>query len=303
MEAVPKLAVGLPVYNGENYLEQTLTAVLAQTYGPFALVICDNASTDATPDIIKRMTSHIDWVTYVRHPENLGAAPNYNSAYELAPATEYFAWIAHDDLWEPGFLEGCVAALDANPSSPLAYARTRLVDSYGNTIGSYPLRPDLASPSAAVRLADVIDQRHPNHPVFGVARRAALELTHLHGSYSGSDRTFVAELVMLGPFVEVPEYLISMREHPQRSVRTELSKGKSRSRDVWFDSSNAGKIVMPRWRRLRHYRRAIGRAPLTASEKAAAYGELAKWIADKNWKALGIDVAVATRQVLGRLKS
>lgn len=302
MLAVPKLAVGLPVYNGENYLEATLEAVLAQTYDDFELVICDNASTDATPDIIKRLTGDLDWVTYVRHRENLGAAPNYNSAYQLAPKTEYFVWLAHDDVWRPRFLEACVAALDSHPEATVAYASTGQIDAYGNDIGVYPPRPNLSDPRASVRLADVIDQRHPNHPVFGVMRRSAIERTQLHGSYSGSDRTFVAELALLGPFVEIPDYLFWMREHPERSVRTELSKGRSRSRDVWFDTANTGKIVMPRWRRFRDYSKAIAHAPIGTAERARAYAALALWFGDKNWKALGVDLGSAARQELRRLK-
>ena len=48
MSAVPRLSVGLPVYNGENYLAESLEALLGQSYGDFELIISDNASTDGT---------------------------------------------------------------------------------------------------------------------------------------------------------------------------------------------------------------------------------------------------------------
>jgi len=51
VKAVPRLAVGLPVYNGENYLAESLEALLGQSYEDFELVISDNASTDATANI------------------------------------------------------------------------------------------------------------------------------------------------------------------------------------------------------------------------------------------------------------
>ncbi len=246
------------------------------------------------------MTCGDERVTYVRQVENLGAAPNYNACYELAPPTEYFGWIAHDDLPRPHFLESCVAALDARPEATVAYSRTRIIDPYGNDIGGYPSRPDLDSPHAAVRLRNAIDQRNENYPVFGLMRRSALDRTHLHGSYSGSDRALVAELAMLGPLVELADWQFSLREHPERSVRTQLAKGRTRSRDVWFDTANRGRIVMPRWRRLRAYGRAIKDAPIPLREKLWAYDELARWLGDKNWKALGLDLYIASRAVVRR---
>ena len=45
---VPVISIGLPVYNGENFLEQAIESVLAQTFQDYELVISDNASTDAT---------------------------------------------------------------------------------------------------------------------------------------------------------------------------------------------------------------------------------------------------------------
>ena len=47
----PRLTIGLPVYNGERYLPQTLSCLLAQTFGDFELIVCDNASGDSTKEI------------------------------------------------------------------------------------------------------------------------------------------------------------------------------------------------------------------------------------------------------------
>ena len=54
MNAAPRLSVGLPVYNGENYLAESLDALLGQSYEDFELIISDNASTDGTADICRR---------------------------------------------------------------------------------------------------------------------------------------------------------------------------------------------------------------------------------------------------------
>ena len=48
MNDSPRVIIGLPVYNGQNYLKEAIESVLAQTFTNFLLVISDNASTDAT---------------------------------------------------------------------------------------------------------------------------------------------------------------------------------------------------------------------------------------------------------------
>jgi GT2 family glycosyltransferase len=48
VKRIPPISIGLPVYNGERYLEESLRSILSQTYEDFTLIISDNASTDRT---------------------------------------------------------------------------------------------------------------------------------------------------------------------------------------------------------------------------------------------------------------
>ena len=82
MSAVPRLSVGLPVYNGANYLAESLEALLGQSYGDFELIISDNASTDSTPDICQHYAQQDSRIRYFRQPHNIGLAPNHNFAVE-----------------------------------------------------------------------------------------------------------------------------------------------------------------------------------------------------------------------------
>ena len=47
----PRVSIGLPVYNGADFLEEALDSLLAQTFEDFELIISDNASTDRTQEI------------------------------------------------------------------------------------------------------------------------------------------------------------------------------------------------------------------------------------------------------------
>ena len=81
-----RLTIGLPVYNGERYLRQTLSSLVAQTFDDFEIIVCDNASFDRTNEISLDFASRDPRVRYVRNERNLGAIPNFNRAATLGTA-------------------------------------------------------------------------------------------------------------------------------------------------------------------------------------------------------------------------
>lgn len=111
MDVAPRVSIGLPVYNGQQYLRQALDSLLAQTFHTFEVIISDNASNDATPEICRDYAACDPRIRYVRHDVNRGAAWNFNYVFGLARGV-YFKWHAHDDMLEPTFLEQCVTILD-----------------------------------------------------------------------------------------------------------------------------------------------------------------------------------------------
>ncbi len=292
----PSVSIGLPVYNGERYLEKALDSLLNQTYDDFEVIISDNASSDATPDICHTYAARDPRVRYVRHDINRGAAWNFNYVFGLARGV-YFKWHAHDDMLEPTFLEQTVAALDRNPQFVVAHARTRVVDAAGATLYTYDEYLRTESPLPSVRFRDLICIGHPCFQVFGLMRADVLRRTPLIGSYVPSDRILLARLGLLGMFYEAPEYLFISRRHPTQSVRA----AKLRARAAWFDPANNGKIVMPYFRTLYEYVKAIRETPLPPDETRRCYGALVHWIAsDRNWARLGNDVVQAGRQITVR---
>jgi hypothetical protein len=91
MRAAPRLSIGLPVYNGEKYLTESLDALLGQSFEDFELIISDNASTDDTARICKRYMKQDCRIRYIRQQRNIGAAPNHNFVVGQA-AGELFKW-------------------------------------------------------------------------------------------------------------------------------------------------------------------------------------------------------------------
>src|SRR5579875_956335 len=108
----PHVSIGVPVYNGERYLAQALDSILAQTFSDYEIIISDNGSTDATPDICRMYAAQDPRIKFHRHDHNRGSAWNYNRVFELSSGT-YFGWLSHDDVYDPRFLERCVEVLDS----------------------------------------------------------------------------------------------------------------------------------------------------------------------------------------------
>lgn len=108
-----QISIGLPVFNGEKFINQCIDSLLSQTFQEFELIISDNASTDLTSDICKEYASKDKRIKYIRHQKNNGSAWNLNFVLNEAKF-EYFMWAAHDDLWESTFIEKNITVLEKN---------------------------------------------------------------------------------------------------------------------------------------------------------------------------------------------
>jgi len=82
--AQPLVSIGVPVFNGERFLSQTLQSLQDQDYGNLELIICDNGSTDQTPAICEEHQARDHRIRYYRNTTNLGAIQNFNRAFEIA---------------------------------------------------------------------------------------------------------------------------------------------------------------------------------------------------------------------------
>lgn len=302
----PMVSIGVPVWNGENYLTTALDSLLSQTFTDFEVVISDNASSDRTQEIGMAYAARDRRVRYIRQPTNLGAAPNYNAVFRQGRGGPYFMWLAHDDVLEPAFLERCVAALEGHPERVVAYTLHHTIDSDGSQIATSGATPGLGSEDPSVRVATALSPKCDGVPpwaIFGVMRRDVLENTRLHGSYTGSDRTLVVEMALAGELYEVDEHLLLNREHEARSIRIYRGKkAKGHVREAWFDTKRAGRIVLPNWKRLGEISSSILRTPMPLGVKYRSLIEVYRWQRDRNWKRLVRDLREAAYMILDRTR-
>jgi hypothetical protein len=246
-ESIPRVSIGLPVYNGDDHLAEAIESVLSQTYQNFELVICDNASTDRTEEICRKYAAQDSRVRYHRNSENIGATGNFRRTFELASA-EFFNWLSHDDLLGSKYLESCLAAFDRSPANVVLCFSPQVRLTYEGDVWRdkdrmawYEANPPYDRVSFE-RLMLVPDRRIPPM-LFGLARREALAQTALLRPLVYADLMLIPELRLLGEFREIDEPLFFRRSHRisedgkdsrARSVPDELKfydpKSKSRTR-------------------------------------------------------------------------
>jgi len=108
---MPKISIGLPVYNGEKFLRTKLERILSQTFHDIELIISDNVSTDLTAKICEEFIKNDLRIKYTRQKTFLSGIENFGYVLEQAKS-EFFVWTGVDDVWEPKFLEKNVKVLE-----------------------------------------------------------------------------------------------------------------------------------------------------------------------------------------------
>lgn len=294
----PRVSIGMPVYNGEKFIEAAIESISAQTYDEFELIISDNASTDRTATICLDYAARDKRIHYYRNDENLGAAPNFNRVFELSTG-EYFKWAACDDVIAPEFISQCLEALDQNSTVVLCYSRSNIIDENGQFLGVHKLRATSDSSKPHIRFRDLALKPDTGFQVFGLMRANVAKKTALIGNYPASDLVFLAELALYGKFLELPAPLFFPRYHPDQSTKGSWSV--ERDRTLWFDTSLRGKIMLPKWRYLIGYLDAIRRAPVGRYNRIYCYSQMVRWVLmPDHMRALGKDTILAASKLMVR---
>jgi len=287
----PTVSIGLPVYNGEDFLEETLKSILTQTYQNFELIISDNASTDSTQQICKTYASKDTRIRYYRYKNNVGASRNFNRVFELAKG-KYFKWSSHDDLISKDFLAKTVDFLDTHHDIVLCYSKTGHLNENGEQIDSYSPNCRVDSKKPCIRFGDLISMRFPSWVIiFGLMRTEAIKKTQLFGNYIGVDRNLLAEIALTGPFHELDEYLFFRREHKQAYSNREY-KNYHEQLDWWVKNSTPNRLFFPNWRILLEYFKSVKRMPMKFTEKQHCYIEIWKWLLREGWVLMAWDVGI-----------
>ncbi|MEO7775015.1 MAG: glycosyltransferase family 2 protein [Steroidobacteraceae bacterium] len=204
----PRVSVVMAVYNGAHWLPGSLASVLDQDFRDFELVVVDDCSTDASPQMLQQ---HPDpRIVYLRNEHNLGQTASLNKGL-LAARAPLIARIDADDLWLPGKLAKQVEFLDSHPDIAVLGTWATRIDLESRSLG--PHNSPVSHAQVQARLLRGVPVCH----VSVVMRRAAVLAA---GSYPENYR-FAADFALWSTLARsgagitsLTERLTAYRENP-----------------------------------------------------------------------------------------
>jgi glycosyltransferase involved in cell wall biosynthesis len=199
------VSVIIPVFNGARFLAPALESALAQEYKPFEVIVVDDGSTDATPEVAGSFPE----VHYLRQP-NSGPAAARNAGIRVAHG-EFIAFLDADDLLPPGKLQLQVGYLVDHPEVGCVLGRQEVMVEPGVEFPSW-----LREPAAWMAgWASVVSREHVQ-PVSMVARRRLFDEVGLFDPrfLLGEDVDLVLRVIDARiPLVILPEVVQLRRIH------------------------------------------------------------------------------------------
>ena len=293
----PRVSIGMPVYNGEKFIRQSIESILSQTYEDFELIISDNASNDQTKRICEIYKSKDSRIKFYSNNKNIGGPSNYNKVFHLSSG-EFFKWSAYDDVLAPQFLEKCVSALDRDKTLIGCYTKTARIDENGHFLGYYNegLLKNIDSVKPHERFRELTSLNYKPTPFHGLYRRSYFAKSQLHGSYIGADRNLVAELALIGRMYKIPECLFYWREHPDAYTSIFYGENKEDTSDSllaqlgWWSSESG--TYFTHWKNCDEYLKSINRISLSFFERFRCYIQVGDWFLSEGCRFMAGDVVM-----------
>lgn len=289
------ITIGLPVYNGQKFLQAAIDSHLSQSYGDFELVISDNGSTDATEEICRRYAAQDDRISYLRSPVNRGILWNHRRVLEgLGEATPYFRWAGADDVLEPGLLAAMVEVLRSRPEVEAVMPATKNIDEAGAIIRSMERTLNLESAVPYERARQILLANYQHVIAYGLLRAPSLRRMRTGPDYIGWDPVFIWELALRGRIFQLEQLALLRRFHPGSISRVKTA-GEMRK---WVEPDARAGMNFPHWTWAYERARALLATSLPSREKLRISLLLLR---ATSWqrKDLARDVIQAVRRALG----
>ncbi|MEG4108197.1 glycosyltransferase family A protein [Microcoleus sp. S13_C5] len=132
--SLPLVSVIIPAYNAEQFIEETLKSVLAQTYSAIEVLVVDDGSQDRTAEIVEKISKKDSRVQLVQQ-QNAGVAAARNLGIHKSRG-EYIAPIDADDIWYPENIEKQIQCMmEGYPSLGVVYSWSLDIDEKGFLTG------------------------------------------------------------------------------------------------------------------------------------------------------------------------
>jgi glycosyltransferase involved in cell wall biosynthesis len=212
--AAPLVAVIIAVYNGEECVARAIDSALAQQFDSFELTVVDDASRDATPNVL---AGYGDRIKVIRREKNHGLAAARNFGVDRTPGGQFVAFLDADDTWLPGRLAKTVEALQTHSTTTMAFSDVVPVGPDSASLAPSYLHPGMARPPL---MEDLLEEGWwPILPSSVTIRRWVFDRVggfaeEYKGAAGFEDTELWFLLRELGDFAFVPEPLVNYRLDP-----------------------------------------------------------------------------------------
>ena len=210
---MPKVTIGLPVYNGARSLARVIECLTSQTLSDIRIIVSDNGSTDGTADICRKSATADERISYYRQPEHLSLADNFNFVLQQAD-DEFFMWAAADDGWEPEYVERLLQAIERDEEAAVSFSNVLVIDRQGTPVCELSLdwlnRPTSSARVRAYVATDPI--MGACNIMYGLFRREVLlrgtrQFFWSEAGHFGADFSFLLFVLLEGSVAYVPKTL------------------------------------------------------------------------------------------------
>jgi glycosyltransferase involved in cell wall biosynthesis len=237
-DARPLVSVGVPVRNGGATLGRVLEGLVTQSYPNLEIVISDNASSDTTEDLGRRMAARDPRVRYVRHEQPLPVLDNYRYVFSETHG-ELFMWAAHDDFRSPNYVETLVDVFRRRPDASLAASDFVEFDREEDALRLPRIPHDFATEGLG------LVARFRKHTKIGCDHVYGLLNARYIRDYRwredvGWDVAFLAFLAVRGPFVYVPGGTFYYHRSPAQTIE-------ARARETSFKRVRSFQTLRTAW--------------------------------------------------------
>ena len=206
------LSIGLPVYNEENHIYESVSSILKQTFKDFELIIIDNNSTDNTYEILKSFQVKDSRIKLFKNIDNFGSDKNFNDTFFKAKS-KYFMWAGSHDLIEPNYLETIFNFINSLHTPPdLTFTSISHIDEDGKIILNYKeVGYEFNTKNLLSYLMLPWRIKGSGDMVYGVFKRESISQTRIFSKVFYPDVLLMYEMCMIGKTFRITQPLRKRR--------------------------------------------------------------------------------------------
>lgn len=210
-----RVSVVIPCYNGEKFLLESLSSVLAQTYKALEVIAVDDGSDDRSKEVV--LSFDDERVRLVEHDRNCGISAARNTGVRHARG-EFVAFLDQDDLWYPEKLSRQVPVLDSDGEIALVFTNRNILSQGKRSFNPDDRKFPRPIPEASSRQLLTAFLGRNFVPLISVlVRRKCFDEAGLFDERIRSgvdDFDFCVRLAIMGyRFAHIEEVLVTRREH------------------------------------------------------------------------------------------